>query len=105
MVAGDEFFRELMADALGKNKEELSKYLGEPSKICDIFVQRVYRDDSMKNFDWGVSVVIFDGDELVESSTYAKFYKWSLAKRFAKDLCEFFKSQGYEAHLKGEVGE
>jgi hypothetical protein len=101
----EDFFRELMADALGKSKEELSEILGEPDKICDIFVQRVYLDESLKKFLWGVSVVVFDGDELVESSTYATFYNWNLAKRYAKALEKFFKEQGFETNLKGELGE
>ena len=101
----DEFFRELMADALGKSPEELSEILGESKKICDVFVQRVYTDETLQNFYWGVSVVLFEGDELVEATTYATFYKWSLAKRYAKALVEFFKEQGYEANLKGELGE
>ncbi|GEM_PF-955894 len=105
MSGGDEFFRELMADALGKSPEELSGILGEAGNVCDIFVQRVYKDESMKQFNWGVSVVRFEGDELVESSTYAEFHKWSLAKKYAYALAEFFKSRGYETHVKGEVGE
>ncbi|GAB6076624.1 hypothetical protein [Desulfurobacterium crinifex] len=101
----EDFFKELMADALGKSPEELSEILGEPSKICDVFVQRIYKDKDLKKFDWGVSVVIFEGDELVESSTYATFHKWGLAKKYARALADFFKKQGYETHLKGELGE
>ena len=105
MSVGDEFFRELMADALGKSQDELAEILGEAGNICDIFVQKVYRDEEMKRFDWGVSVLIFEGDEMVESSTYARFHKWSLARRYAYALADFFKSKGYETHVKGEVGE
>ncbi|WP_457681391.1 hypothetical protein [Thermovibrio sp.] len=101
----DEFFRELMADALGKSKDELSEILGEPQKICDIFVQRVYLDESLKRFEWGVSVVRFNGDELEEAATYGLFHSWKLAKKYANALKEFFKSRGYEAHLKGELGD
>jgi len=101
----EEFFKELMADALGKNPEELSEILGEPDKICDIFVQRIYMDDSMKHFEWGVSVIRFHGDELIESETYAVFHSWKLARKYANRLKEFFSEQGYETHLKGEVGE
>ncbi|WP_163327645.1 hypothetical protein GFV12_05455 [Desulfurobacterium thermolithotrophum] len=101
----ENFFRELMADALAKSPEELSKVLGEPSKICDIFVQRIYKDESLQKFVWGVSVVIFEGDELVESSTYATFHRWNLAKKYAKALVDFFKQKGYETYLKGELGE
>jgi len=101
----EEFFKELLADALGKSPEELGKILGEAGKVCDVFVQRVYTDDSLRNFKWGVSVVIFDGDELVEASTYATFHKWSLAKRYARALANFFREKGYETHLKGELGE
>ncbi len=101
----EDFFRELMADAFGKSPEELTEILGDPGKICDIFVQRVYRDENLKDFEWGVSVVIFEGDELKESSTYATFHKWSLAKKYAKALKSFFEKQGYETYLKGELGE
>jgi len=101
----EEFFRELMADALGKSPDELGEILGEAGKVCDVFVQRVYTADSLKNFKWGISVVIFDGDELVEAATYATFHKWSLAKRYAKALVDFFKEQGFETNLKGELGE
>ncbi len=101
----DEFFRELMADALGKSPEELSDYLGENQKICDVFVQRVYLDDSLKKFEWGVSVVRFNGDELEEAATYGVFHSWNLAKKYGSALKEFFKSKGYETHLKGELGE
>ena len=76
----------------------------EEDKVCDIFVQRVFKDENLDDFDWGVSVVRFEGDELVESATYALFRRWSLAKDYAKSLAEFFKSRGYEVHLKGEVG-
>lgn len=100
----NEFFRELMADALGKSSKDRPEALKEEDKICDVFVQRIYKDDGMKQFDYGVSVIIFHGNELLESSTYAIFHKWSLSKRYAKALVEFFKEQGYEAHLKGEVG-
>jgi hypothetical protein len=102
---GEEFFRELMADALGKNPDELSEILGGPSKVCDIFVQRVYLDQELKRFEWGVSVVRFNGDELEESSTYGIFHSWNLAKKYARALKEFFQSKGYESYLKGELGE
>jgi hypothetical protein len=101
----DEFFRELMADALGKSPEELSPYLGENQKICDIFVQRIYLDEEFKKFEWGVSVVRFNGDELEEAATYAVFHSWNLARKYGRALKEFFKERGYEAHLKGELGE
>jgi len=101
----DEFFRELMADALGKSPEELSPILGESQKICDIFVQRVYLDESLKKFEWGVSVVRFNGDDLEEAATYGVFHSWNLAKKYGNALKEFFKSRGYETHLKGELGE
>ena len=101
----DEFFRELMADALGKSPEELSSILGESQKICDIFVQRVYLDESLKKFEWGVSVVRFNGDDLEEASTYAVFHSWNLAKKYGRALKEFFETKGYETHLKGELGE
>jgi hypothetical protein len=103
-VVGDEFFRELMADALGKSPEELQEYLGESQKICDIFVQRVYLDENLRDFDWGVSVIRFNGNELEEAATYATFRSWKLAKEYGNALKEFFKSKGYEAHLKGELG-
>ncbi len=99
----DEFFRELMADALGKSPEELSPYLGENPRVCDIFVQRVYLDDSFSKFEWGVSVVRFNGNELEEASTYAVFHSWNLAKKYGNALKEFFKSRGYETHIKGEL--
>ncbi len=102
---GDEFFRELMADALGKSPDELSELLGENQKICDIFVQRVYLDDSLQRFEWGVSVVRFNGDDIEEASTYGVFHRWSLAKKYARALKEFFESKSYETHLKGELGE
>lgn len=102
---GDEFFRELMADALGKSPKELSEYLGKNPKICDIFVQRVYLDDQLRKFEWGVSVVRFNGDELEEATTYGVFHSWNLAKKYGYALKEFFKSKGYETHLKGELGE
>jgi len=102
---GEEFFRELMADALGKSQEELSEILGEPEKICDVFVQRVYLDEELKKFEWGVSVVRFNGNELEEAATYGIFHSWDLARKFGKALKEFFESRGYETHLKGELGE
>ncbi|MEO2064873.1 hypothetical protein C7457_0823 [Thermovibrio guaymasensis] len=101
----DEFFRELMADALGKDPEELGKILGEPQKICDVFVQRVYLDQELKHFEWGVSVLRFNGDELEESATYAIFHSWNLARKYGRALKEFFESRGYETHLKGELGD
>jgi len=101
----DDFFRELMADALGKSPEELSPYLGEEEKICDVYVQRVYLDDkNLKNFKWGVSVTRFNGDELEEAETYALFHSWKLAKKYGRALKEFFESKGYKAYLKGELG-
>lgn len=102
---GEEFFRELMADALGKAPEELSEYLGESRKVCDVFVQRVYMNDELNRFEWGVSVVRFNGDELEEAATYGVFHSWNLAKKYGRALSEFFKSRGYETHLKGELGE
>ncbi len=102
---GDEFFRELMADALGKSPEELSEFLGEPQKICDIFVQRIYLDQKLKKFEWGVSVVRFNGNDLEEAATYGVFHSWKLSKKYAKALKEFFTERGYKTHLKGELGE
>ncbi len=102
---GDEFFRELMADALGKSTEELAQYLGESQKVCDIFVQRVYLNDQLNRFEWGVSVVRFNGDDLEEAATYGIFHSWRLAKKYGRALKEFFSGKGYETHLKGELGE
>ena len=89
----EDFFKELMADALGKSPEELSEILGEPAKICDVFVQRVYKDENLKKFDWGVSVVIFEGDELVESSTYATFSSGGLQRSMLELLQISLKSR------------
>ena len=99
----NEVFRELMASAMGKSPEDLKSK--EPEKICDVFVQRIFYDEGMKKFDFAVSLASFVGNDLEEASTVAKFKKWSLAKRYARQLSNFYESQGYETHLKGEVGE
>ena len=100
---GGELFKELLAGALGKSPSELSGSFGEPEKVCDIFVHSVCTDEAAGKFYWGVSVVALDGEELEEASTYAIFISIKLARKYAKALAEFFKNQGYETHLKGDV--
>jgi hypothetical protein len=99
----DELFKELLAGALGKSPSELPGAFGEPEKVCDVFVHRVSVDESAGKFYWGVSVVALKGDELEEASTYATFINLKLARKYAKALAEFFKEQGYETHLKGDI--
>ncbi len=90
----ESYFEEFIADA-----ESSEVKLG---KLAEIYVHRIYEDAEMKNFSWGVSVTLFEGNELTKAQTLARFASHKLARQYAEKLKDFYRSQGYESSLKGE---